>query len=385
LRVQCRGPSNQPLAPGVFVDRARALRSGVEVASTTDLPLSGGEFTLVLNGTVLAPGTSDSLQIRIDVEATAPAALFQISLGPTSVYAVDVNLGAPVQVTPESGDQFPFTSGLTQLESPARELTAGFAGSMPAVLVADQSSVAVATLTLRNTAGESANEIRLDRLRVRAADDDFAVVPIGAALERVQAFVGEDLWAESAILDPSDLTALLVAADTLLLAPGTPVEIEIRASFRDETTATSLRLGLTAPDVGIVQPESALLSVSVAPENGQSFPFWTDVGNFTPRSLAGSYSNFPNPFAAGRAETNFAFYLPQNGRVTLKILSPRGESVISLLEETPLGSGLHQSNPWDGRNGRGQTVVNGVYLAMLSVVFEDGTSERIMRKVAVVR
>jgi hypothetical protein len=178
---------------------------------------------------------------------------------------------------------------------------------------------------------------------------------------------------------------LLVAADTLLLAPGNPVEIEIRASFRDETTATSLRLGLTAPDVGIVQPESALLSVSVAPENGQSFPFWTNIGNFTPRSLAGSSSNFPNPFAAGRAETNFAFYLPQNGRVTLKILSPRGESVISLLEETPLGSGLHQSNMWDGRNGRGQTVVNGVYLAMLSVVFEDGTSERIMRKVAVVR
>lgn len=340
---------------------------------------------LPLSGAILLPGAIDTLQVRFDVEATAPAALFQMSLIASGVFAFDVNLSTPIQVNPEAGEQFPFTSGLTQLESPARDLVASFSSSMPPVLVADPTPVAAATLALRNTAGESANDIRVDRIRVRAADNEFVDLPIGAAVERIQAFLGDDLWAESATLDPADVTALLVTADTLSIAPGNPVEIELRATFRDETSATNLRIGLTAADIGVVQPQSALLSVSVTAENGQSFPFWTETGNFTPRSLADSYSNFPNPFAAGRAETSFAFYLPAQGRVSLKIFTARGESVVTLLQESPLGAGLHQSSTWDGRNGRGQVVVNGVYLAELSVVFDDGSAERILRKVAVVR
>jgi hypothetical protein len=40
---------------------------------------------------------------------------------------------------------------------------------------------------------------------------------------------------------------------------------------------------------------------------------------------------------------------------------------------------------WDGRNGAGSIVLNGVYLAELVVQFDDGSSRRLLRKVAVVR
>jgi len=89
--------------------------------------------------------------------------------------------------------------------------------------------------------------------------------------------------------------------------------------------------------------------------------------------------------AAGREETRFVFYLPMQGSVTLHLWTARGERVRTLLEAASLPAGLYQDETWDGRNGRGETVVNGVYIAELSVDFADGSHERLLRKVAVVR
>jgi len=69
----------------------------------------------------------------------------------------------------------------------------------------------------------------------------------------------------------------------------------------------------------------------------------------------------------------------------LKIHTLRGEGVRTLLDGEPLGAGLHQDVTWDGRNGRGKIVLNGVYLAEIAVRFDDGAGDRIVRKVAVVR
>jgi len=119
--------------------------------------------------------------------------------------------------------------------------------------------------------------------------------------------------------------------------------------------------------------------------DGLTFPFWTSTGNFSAVSLEESWSNFPNPFAAGRQQTTFAFYLPQSGRVTLKLWTARGKAVRTLLDAAALPAGLHQDRAWDGRNGRGETVTNGVYLAEIAVTYDDGTTARSLRKVAVVR
>ena len=101
--------------------------------------------------------------------------------------------------------------------------------------------------------------------------------------------------------------------------------------------------------------------------------------------LAGSYSNYPNPFAAGRRTTTFAYYLEGAARVTLRILTPRSEAVATLARDAARPAGMNESDVWDGRNGSGDVVRNGVYVAELSVQYENGTRERLLRKVAVVR
>ena len=129
----------------------------------------------------------------------------------------------------------------------------------------------------------------------------------------------------------------------------------------------------------------ALLSVDARAKEGLAFPLWTEPGSFSPLTLEESYANFPNPFAAGRVETAFVYYLPGPGEVTLRLWTRRGESVRILLDEDEQLPGLHQETVWDGRNGQGDVVRNGVYLAELVVRFDDGSRERLLHKVAVVR
>jgi hypothetical protein len=123
----------------------------------------------------------------------------------------------------------------------------------------------------------------------------------------------------------------------------------------------------------------------VLAEEGSSFPLWSGSGGFASVGLSASYANFPNPFAAGREATRFVFYLDGPARVSLRIMTLRGQDVAAPLRDVPRGPGLYQGDLWDGRNGLGNLVWNGVYAAELLVRYEDGRTERLMRKVAVLR
>jgi hypothetical protein len=121
------------------------------------------------------------------------------------------------------------------------------------------------------------------------------------------------------------------------------------------------------------------------PAQGKVFPLWSAAGVFGSIALGESYTNFPNPFAAGRASTAFAYYLRDAGRVTLRIYTPGGDGVATLVLDGVRPAGMNQSDLWDGRNGKGSVVRNGVYIAELTVDFADGSRGRARRKVAVVR
>jgi hypothetical protein len=102
-------------------------------------------------------------------------------------------------------------------------------------------------------------------------------------------------------------------------------------------------------------------------------------------SLEESFSNFPNPFAAGNQLTTFVYYLKGDADVTLKIYTVRGEAVTTIRGGGRRTTGLHQDDVWNGRNGRGVAVYNGVYIAELVVKYKGGGNERLLRKVAVLR
>lgn len=385
LAIEPKNELGQPLLPATFIDRLEVFRRGASVGLVTDVPTTGGVIVVPLTVPAFPPGAIDSLEIRFDVEVTAPAAALQLALPPAGIYAYDENVGTRITVQPDSGAAFPLSSGLAQLESPARELVVAFEDAMPAVLSADGGMISFASLGLQNTADANAGDIRLDRLVIRAADADLVPMDVGAAILQIDAYVSGDLWATTGELDPLAKTAVLMAPAEKAVSPGIVEAVELRATLREDSDVEGLRLGLDAQGVGVLQPASSVLSILVLAQEGSSFPFWTQSGNFSESTLKDSWANFPNPFAAGREQTTFAFYLPQSGQVSMHLWSVRGRKVATLLDNVPHVAGLHQDTTWDGRNDRGEIVVNGVYLAEIAVTFADGSSERHLRKAAVVR
>ena len=106
----------------------------------------------------------------------------------------------------------------------------------------------------------------------------------------------------------------------------------------------------------------------------------SDIINIKEKETEAAY-NYPNPFNPRSETTNIVFYNSvENGSVYIKIYTITGRLVrdLSLRTAQPKGS---IEVEWDGRNGRGQVVRNGVYVAVIRL--KNG--KKMMVKIAVVK
>ena len=103
--------------------------------------------------------------------------------------------------------------------------------------------------------------------------------------------------------------------------------------------------------------------------------------------LMQSFFNYPNPFGnSERKQTRFVYYLRQDSDIQLEIYTLIGELVWhrSYSKYEPQGKkGLHKENEiiWDGKNSKGNKVLNGVYIAKI----KTSQGESAMTKVAVIK
>ncbi|MEZ5359406.1 MAG: hypothetical protein R3F48_11335 [Candidatus Zixiibacteriota bacterium] len=98
-----------------------------------------------------------------------------------------------------------------------------------------------------------------------------------------------------------------------------------------------------------------------------------------------SFKNYPNPFNPMVEETEFIYNLPSDSDVDIYIFTATGEKVRHL--HYAAGSAGGQGDQlarayWDGRNGDGEIVLNGVYIAYIEVA-QGGLKAKL--KMAVVK
>jgi hypothetical protein len=386
ITLACRDEARRPLSLAAYLDRVRVLAdlpTEMVIAHETQFP-EAGSLTLGTTGISFGPGQELHFRIEIDLEPNAPTTFFEL-LVTEFPQARDLNLGTPVDVVPEAGAEMPLSSGLAKLGAPATQLVVGLESRAPAVLTRDGSIVPLARLSLHNPAAAGSGSIAVERLELRAANRDLQAIALGAAATQVLLQRDGNDWLQSGSLTADSTTVTLVPPNPLLVTAGSTVHVDVFAMFAPGASVHGFRIGVDAGDLHAEQPAETTVPVRVQAASGQAFPLWTEPGSFGVASLQESFANFPNPFAAGRESTTFTYYLPQAGSVTLRILTPRGEPVTTLLDNEPRDAGLHQNLLWSGKNERDRTVLNGVYVAELRVHLADGTQERILRKVAVVR
>ncbi|MFQ5510805.1 MAG: Ig-like domain-containing protein, partial [Candidatus Krumholzibacteriia bacterium] len=106
-----------------------------------------------------------------------------------------------------------------------------------------------------------------------------------------------------------------------------------------------------------------------------------------PNQPPGSVTNYPNPFHPGDAPTTIAYKLSIDAVVTLSIYTLSGGLVFQERFDAGALGGLAGLNEvaWDGRNGSGDFVASGGYIAVLEARGNGETIHSMRRKIAVVR
>jgi hypothetical protein len=382
LTLRCQNEVRNPLVPATFVSRVAVLQNAAVVGTPASIPSTGNRVDVPLTGVTLRPGEIVDLEVMVDVETGAPVSFFEMTIEAAGgIDAYDGNLGSAVSVS----GSLPVTSGLTQLMPPPTELVVDLDSSMPAAIVPGARGTGAATITLTNTATSGSGPITLEHLIVIASDADRRGIAAGDAAAVIELWTGGSLAGQSDTLGIDSTSAYIPFSPAIVIQPQETRSLDLRVDYDADPRVSSVRFGIDAGGIGIRQPQSALLQIDVEAASGESFPLWTEAGSFNQLSLAGSFSNYPNPFAAGGESTRFVYFLPDDATVNLVIWSVRGERVTTIRDNESRAAGLYQDDVWDGRNGRGNVVLNGVYIAELQVSFRGGGGEKLLRKVAVVR
>lgn len=377
--------ARQPLATAPYLDRIRIQMGDVILGSIIDPITVNGLISLPLADLQLDPQQQADLDISLDFKPEAPTGSMEMVLTAAGIKAFDSISGLALEIVAADGTSLPISSSVATIVAPADELTVAVTDLMPPLLVPGEQFSPVFSLQFVNPAAENSGGIQINGLTLSQGAAKAETPDLGEILESVQLVMDNSIIATTADLDPATSFVTLIPDSPLVVDAAQGIDLVVEILLKDSASAGALSLVLAEGGVDAGPPGGAGTTVRILAASGQSFPFISETGNIGGATLAESYANFPNPFAAGREPTTFAFSLLQDAEVNLRIMTPHGELVKNILQNEQRSAGFYQNDLWQGFNGNGSPVHNGVYLAELVVRYSDGSKERILRKVAVVR
>jgi hypothetical protein len=152
--------------------------------------------------------------------------------------------------------------------------------------------------------------------------------------------------------------------------------LAILANFNATATNRSFKLVLSDLFAWDVNPD---IGLDVLDESGnplQRDGLTSDDLTVIPADPEESFRNYPNPFGRDEDRTTIVFYLEQDSDVEIRIFTLTGGLVWTKIE-TNMFRGLHDGDvTWDGRNDRGNIVLNGVYLCHIQIKPRGGGSNQ---------
>jgi hypothetical protein len=179
-------------------------------------------------------------------------------------------------------------------------------------------------------------------------------------------------------------TVTVPIGSPLISMGGGILELRISVTIKNDISAAQLpNLRLRLSDVvGTFQPSAFI----IVPVNVDIEPI-TDPANFIRSSITQiredeetAAFNYPNPFNPREQQTTLSFFNPKAGKVSIKIFTLTGRLVRDISPKTSQPAGNVEIQ-WDGKNGRGQVVRNGVYVAII----QPSGGSKMTVKIAVVK
>ncbi|MDZ7312386.1 MAG: hypothetical protein ONB45_14060 [candidate division KSB1 bacterium] len=258
--------------------------------------------------------------------------------------------------------------------------------------VRGQKDLLLLRLKLTNPGGNGSSNLVLKNLSVALRDRDQKFVTPNNALKAIQ--IVSDLQRSHVYgkveTMPGNNPIQVILSDSLVISPDKPDTIAILGDLAENAEARNFRLVFESSQDFYVVDQDSGRSVIVEDSrggHGENLRIESALTVLFESDPQKSFYNYPNPFhPKGRrnAATYFTYHLPDASNGELKIFTLLGELVweTSFSATDAAGrAGFHKLDlSWDGYNGAGIKVLNGVYVALLKTKF--GT---FMTKVAVVK
>jgi hypothetical protein len=370
LRVRNEG---EGAARGVRPESLRINRPElaelISAPSDTGASLPGGAETQFLWEYRVGGAVGDVLLFTTRTEGTA------------------VNSGSPLLSGYSTSDSLRIISRL------ATSLVATGGSTAPTSVARGQRGVGMLDLRLLAAGDTATHAVTVNSLTVTFSDRQGNPLIPGRVLSRV--FLVDSaggVLSERNGLGTSGNTVVLAFPDsTFLLRGGSPRRLSLVVDVAADAQGENFRV-LVADSNSLLARDAAVGSVvRILDQYGQSLSgIASECAVILGSDLSHSFTNYPNPFAAGKERTNITYYLPGQSSVTVNIFTLLGELVwsVSYGQDSPEGKeGLHDHGQagcppieWDGRNGEGAIVLNGIYLCRIET--NAGTA---IRKIAVAK
>ncbi len=257
-------------------------------------------------------------------------------------------------------------------------------------VISQQKGIPVLALDWRNEGNEGSSNIVMKTLKFYVVNSQNQDLPPNAAVARVQVVAGDDpnkvLGQLTEIPNTNPLTLNFAIIDTVF--GGASKQATILVDVANAATADDFFLTVrSGNDIIAENADSPSKQVQVNLAGGT---ITSVAAVLSSANYEDSFYNYPNPFSTVRnGRTTFNYSLPQDSEVDFRIFTLLGELVYtkSFKSTDPQGKAGARTNgvsqgfiEWDGRNGNGDLVFNGVYMAVLKT--SAGT---VTTKVAVVK
>lgn len=258
----------------------------------------------------------------------------------------------------------------------------------PATAIEGENQVTIMNLLVTNPNSAGASAYDLQELTVTVKDAMGQGIPANAVLRDIRLYDArnDQPLPITAAITSSDQVLLDFDFQSLLIYPETTRELIIQIDLQEKLNLDNIRFEITngdAIDVTLLDNTPILVQANVR----EQFPFLSSVISLRKLDISASYINYPNPFKAGEQSTTIEYFLEQESQVSLKIYNVVGQLVRILADqETQSGDQKLRRYTWDGRNGTGQIVLNGVYFAVLTTQPQaGGESKQLVIKIAVIK
>jgi uncharacterized repeat protein (TIGR01451 family) len=374
--------SGTPLYPGDYFSQLCVIHGTDTLAVLTSLSSSShiAEARLVPPVSI-DPTVTEVFRIYVSSKGVYTPSEFQIRIDREHVIGFDANTGE--RITQISGG-FPFFSDPARLQLPGNAVSCGIISQLPPNVTGQESALPAFDLIVRNDSPTGYTPTVLRGLNVgmrswKGAALDPTMFVSGATLMR-----GDSVLA-AATIDAVGGIVFAVPDSTVITGPGDADTLAVTVDLDvpgDET------FRFVIADTADVDVRDAVTggAIAAATIGNTGYPLLTALTHVLGAAQDAAFTNYPNPFAAGRQTTRITFYLDEPSRVTLKLYTLWGAPVKTLIDGETRQPGLHQDVDWTGLNGDGDVVNNGVYYLVLDIKPSGGgTSRSTKRKVGVIR